>query len=805
MSCLSSRPSRQRWTQGLLAVACVASTVLNCSAGQDRSAAAERPAPAAPATRTSCAALLGDVDPAGPALAADKIRHRRALLVGISEYGKLGSRNNKLNSLRTGCDVELMRRVLMDRFGFLDRDIRTLIEGQATKKEVVKAFREHLIEGAAAGDVVVFYFSGHGQLVPDAEAFGGLRGSLVTANYTDGTGPKGYYDNLRSDEVRELLRELKKKMVGPDGKVDGNITVLFDSCHSGNGTKGELQVKGRPWDTAIDGPIPQPKQGLGTKGDAGTKGAFSDFDRDAVIAEGYVFISACRNYEVAYCPKAGTEASVFTYHLAQRMARATPQTTYKDLFETLSVDITSAQIPQLEGEATKLLLAGAAVPGEQYLVVQSVSGKRATLPVGFVQGVAEGSRYALYRADKSVRDAQNKLVDAKVVDVSTTTCVVEPEGPGADLVNAAELQAARAVELERGFGANPLFVLFEGVARPEAELKPFAILTSVDEQGRPVTRANYHVRVRPAGEIDPASGKELFLDSITGNEVLDTGGNDPATGKHVFLDRANGSKIQPKGKVEPKLRNELIWVQDSSGEVLDEFPADDRAPATIVETLFNEWRRRYLAEYLKRSDDPNQTINVKLVVNAVTVKKDPKKGGLQVKEVRKDVDQHGTLRLRDGDYIQLAVQNRSNNVPVFVTVLRIGRDGVFPIFPVKGAPNQNLAANQIQPVKDPFPLPYVVRMTKPYGTDLYKVIATTEPADFSGLLFQRRLPPGIAPRGGEMGAKGEAMEKIPPRARALARLLDEVKDGRKGGETVVVGTEWATDEKYVEVLAPSGK
>jgi len=313
------------------------------------------------------------------------------------------------------------------------------------------------------------------------------------------------------------------------------------------------------------------------------------------------------------------------------------------------------------------------------------------------------------------------------------------------------------------------------------------------------------VRVRPAGGVDQVSGKEISLDSITGNEVLDTGGIDPATGKGVFLDRASGSKIQPKGKVEPKLRKELTWVQDSSGEVLAEFPADDRAPATIVETLFDEWRTRYLAEYLKRSDDPNQTINVKLVVNAVTVKKDPKKGGLQVKEVRKDVDQHGTLRLRDGDYIQLAVQNRSNSVPVFVTVLRIGRDGVFPIFPVKGAPNQNLAANRIEPAKDPFPLPYLVRMTQPYGTDLYKVLATTEPADFSRLLFQRRLPPGVAPRGGEMGEKGEAMEKIPPRARALARLLDEVKDGRKGGATVIVGTEWATDEKYVEVVAPSGK
>ena len=307
MCCLSSGPSRQRWAQGLLAAACFASTVLNCSAGRDHSAAAERSAPAAPATRTSCAALLGDVDPAGPALAADKIRRRRALLVGISEYGKLGSRNSMWKSLRTGCDVELMRQVLTARFGFRDGDILTLTEGQATKQEINKAFREHLIGGAGPGDVVVFYFSGHGQAVADPEAFGSLRGSLVTANYTTGRGlDDARKDNLCSDEVRDLLRALKEKMKDADGKVQGNITVLFDSCHSGNGTKGELQEKGRPWDPALDGgEIPQPKPGLGAKGDAGTKGAFSDFDRDAVIAEGYVFISACRNYEVAYCPKAG--------------------------------------------------------------------------------------------------------------------------------------------------------------------------------------------------------------------------------------------------------------------------------------------------------------------------------------------------------------------------------------------------------------------------------------------------------------------------------------------------------------------
>ena len=754
------------------------------SPGQGPPEAAGRPAPALPAA--SCATLLGDVDPAGAASASNGIRRRRALLVGISKYMELGSKNGMWNSLRTGCDVELMRQVLMARFGFRDGDIRTLTESQATKQELDKAFREHLINGAGPGDVVVFYFSGHGQSVADPEAFGGLRGSLVTANYTTGRGlDDARQDNLRSDEVRELLRALKENMKDKDGKVQGNITVLFDSCHSGNGTKGELQEKGRPWDPARDGgEIPQPNPGLGAKGEAGTKGSFSDFDRDKAIAEGYTFISACRNYQVAYCPQAGTEASVFTYHLARGMADATPGTTYKDLFERLSVDISLGQIPQLEGDSTKLLLAGAAVPGEEYLVVQAIEGKRITLPVGFVQGVATGSRYALYRAGKKVREEANKLGEARVVKVATTTCTAELEGPGTDAVKPEELKAARAVELERAFGRKPLYVFFDGVKRPEAELRPHGMLASTTEDGRPVTKDNCHVRVRVAGTFDPkGTGKELLVDPATGKEVLAPG----------------------EGK--PKLRPDWIWLQQSDNNfVLSEFPADDEAAETIRKQLLGMWQKRYLAEYLKRGYDPNQSINVELIIEAVMVEEDEIEG-TKFKGVRTDASQAGTLQLIDGDYIRVSVHNKSRDVPVFVTVLHIGQDGVFPIYPVKDAPNADLAANRIEPSKTPFPLPFFLRMAKPYGMDLYKVIATTEPADFSKLLYQAPLPPGSAARGQAMGSKGDALKKVPPELNPLALLLDEVKDGSvsKGAETRIVGTKWATAEKYVEVLPPKGK
>ena len=111
---------------------------------------------------------------------------------------------------------------------------------------------------------------------------------------------------------------------------------------------------------------------------------------------------------------------------------------------------------------------------------------------------------------------------------------------------------------------------------------------------------------------------------------------------------------------------------------------------------------RYLANYLKREDDRGQTINVKLFAEAVTVKKDPNTGGLQIKDIRKAVVTDGVIRLRDGDYVRLSVQNASSgNVPVFVTVLRIGRDGVFPIYPPRArrtTASRRTASSQARPL-----------------------------------------------------------------------------------------------------------
>jgi hypothetical protein len=61
--------------------------------------------------------------------------------------------------------VELQRELLIHRFGFHPSDILTLTDSQATRQNIETAFLEHLTEQAAAGDVVLFHFSGCGSRV----------------------------------------------------------------------------------------------------------------------------------------------------------------------------------------------------------------------------------------------------------------------------------------------------------------------------------------------------------------------------------------------------------------------------------------------------------------------------------------------------------------------------------------------------------------------------------------------------------------------------------------------------------------
>lgn len=134
---------------------------------------------------------------------------RHAFLIGIEDYPA----ERKIPSLKglIRNDLEPLYRHLIDpiRGRVNPKNVHVLLNEDATAanlQQVFRSVRDYLTKEAA----VLFYFSGHGAVNNNVSC-------LVTADR----------DGDRCKEIEELLLPLKRAKVG-------QITVIFDACHSGD-------------------------------------------------------------------------------------------------------------------------------------------------------------------------------------------------------------------------------------------------------------------------------------------------------------------------------------------------------------------------------------------------------------------------------------------------------------------------------------------------------------------------------------------------------------------------------------------
>lgn len=415
---------------------------------------------------------------------------RLALLVGISRYPQSappGIRPWRL--LHAHRDVLELRRVLTNRYGFLDSDILTLEDQAATADRVRTAFRSRLLEHARPGAVIVFHFSGHGQQVRDDnnDELDGRDETLVPADAIDQRESSGARVNLRDDEIGIWLTELQARMRDSSGQVQGSINVFLDTCHSGTATRGDLIERGRGWDVELDGPVPIGADSVGERAHS-----FADLEGD------YVLLSAARSDQTAKELSDGSGA--FTSALVGALWRATAHTTYRGLRDEVLSQVQADvwnQSPQLEGKPDQLLFGGTAPPPQPYVLVETGQGRELTLAAGALHLVTEGSIYSLYRAGSEPMDQTTRLGDAEVIrttaERSTLRLLPDPAGR---LLTAANLRAARAVERVRSYKDRQLRLLVADRSIPRDVLKRVHALPLVTEKG---VRANsYDVKLTQA-------------------------------------------------------------------------------------------------------------------------------------------------------------------------------------------------------------------------------------------------------------------------------------------------------------------
>src|SRR5215831_5883398 len=365
-----------------------------------------------------------------------------ALLVGINKY--LSKSVNPLDGSEH--DVDLMFDLLAQDYGFEKTNITVLKGPSATGANIRKGFQWLVDEAKKSKDagkeaVIVLHYSGHGSQVDDPykEKPDGKSETIVPYDSRVGNG----YD-IVDHEINDFVIDLTQ--------YTSNVTLIFDSCHSGTVSRGDEPLKAR---LAEDDKRPQPKYER-------------RHPRESIAAKS-VTLSAALSYQRAYERDTGRlkrgekPDGLMTYYIVQALKRAAKTTTYRQLMQEVSMgvkdDLRSGQDPQEEGNIDAPIFGGAALRAEPYITLAEVNPQAGTVTInaGAVHGVKDGAKIAIYASNAtSYRGTDGFLTNADVTEVKATTATASLPKPDAN-PNVRKIdKLSKVVLLSPVFGGGPI-------------------------------------------------------------------------------------------------------------------------------------------------------------------------------------------------------------------------------------------------------------------------------------------------------------------------------------------------------------
>jgi hypothetical protein len=318
----------------------------------------------------------------------------------------------------------------------------TLTNRCATRSAIFSAWTA-MIGASAPGDTLILYFAGHGAQVQDTR-FSQASGTHSTLMAHDARNPSPPADGTAVDgeildtEVREVIDAATRRGI--------RVITWFDSCHSGTANRGRPDTAAR-WAPALTtdrlpaSRVPALRASRATRVVPGWRVHFGAAQDGQSALE--------RSLEGAGRPRAG----LFTRALASAL-EAMPDATFEDLAARVRDEVASAsdgqQQPHAEG-ALRATITGQEVPVPSFAVLRR--GDALTLQGGWLVGVTNGSRFALFADMKSALagSAAGVLATAKVVEAGPTRARLQGEGAAAPLP-----AALFARELSHDFGSYRL-------------------------------------------------------------------------------------------------------------------------------------------------------------------------------------------------------------------------------------------------------------------------------------------------------------------------------------------------------------
>lgn len=420
---------------------------------------------------------------------ADEPR-RWAVVVGAGDYAHFGDEEGG-DLPGAAADARAMRDVLVGRWGFPEEGVHLLLDSAATRERIRYELAEWLPSVAKPGDLVVFYFSGHGSQVFDqnGDEEDGLDETICPTDVLRGSGRM----DIRDDELGGWLRALPTR----------NVTVILDSCHSGTATRFAGPNVRRK---ALPRTLERPEPAGAAEGEGAARG--TDGYGDGVLE---ISASQAGQYAVEAVFESGSglprPGGAFTTPLVRYLWQVPEGTSYQEVFFLTREALRRgnfAQTPQIsrEGAARPLFgVAGgraAAAPGREPERRGAGVARVAGLPRHGTVELAGGGKAGMTAS--SVYRAGSAMMRVTDVGDESARAVVVPGGRVPAVGDAAVLEAY----------AVPEAMLRVDVTRlPEPARQALAaagavpgVLLQLDET------APAHLSVRPDGDAWVVAGAD---------------------------------------------------------------------------------------------------------------------------------------------------------------------------------------------------------------------------------------------------------------------------------------------------------
>lgn len=286
---------------------------------------------------------------------------KKALIIGINDYQNLPffskEKKTEIEDLQGPVnDAHTMKNILLSLFGFREDNILMVLDKNATRDNIINNFKSWLINGTKEGDMVFFYYSGHGTQVPDQnfDEEDGLDEALCPYDVVpEGARNIDEAKIILDDEMGVMFRKLRGR----------DVIVIIDSCHSatmptrGVGKMPLIYLEKTPGIRDKFLPIKI------TGAERGKKAFSRDIPTQKDIPEGQIFLYSSRedekSFEMAY---PDGFHGIFTFHIVDILKKKR-NITYAQLHKEVKDIITRKekigllfrQTPQIEPERGEII------------------------------------------------------------------------------------------------------------------------------------------------------------------------------------------------------------------------------------------------------------------------------------------------------------------------------------------------------------------------------------------------------------------------------------------------------------------